>query len=232
MIRYEVNPPKVSADSKAVQRTARRIKEISKYCGAVHITENVLGRPRVSPLEIAGIASIEAPGVEITVSMRVRDRDPDQIGEFAERCSEAGVSGILAVMGDPRRDGGKDSGQKPSRALPRLRRSGLKTYLSIPAEPSGRSIDAKAAARPDGFVTQVVSSAGQVRNLLSHLPGFKIIPVLMFPSEKNAPSARMLGLEASYDFGGTLAELQELTGDVLLSSPSDYAGLLGFLSRG
>lgn len=232
MIRYEVNPPKVSADSEAVRRTVRRIKEISRYCGAVHITENVLGRPRVSPLEIAGIASIEAPGVEITVSMRVRDRDPAQMDEFARRCSGAGVSGILAVMGDPRRDGGKDSGQTPSRALPRLRRPGLKTYLSIPAEPSGRAIDAKSAARPDGFVTQVVSSAGQVRGLLSHLPGFKVIPVLMFPSEKNAPSARMLGLEASYDFGRTLSELHRMTGDVLLSSPSDYAGLLEFLSRG
>lgn len=231
MIRYEVNPPKVSADSKAVQRTIARIKEISRYCPGIHITENVLGRPRVSPLEIAGAVAVAMPGLEMTVSMRVRDRSPDQMEDFARRCADAGVSAVLAVMGDPRRDGGKDSGQKPSRAVPLLRPI-IKTYLSVPAEPSGRALDAKAAAHPDGFVTQVVSSADQVRNLQAHLHGFKVIPVVMFPSPMNEPSARALGVEAPPDFGGLLSEVQEIAGEVLISSPSDYAGLAGFLSRG
>lgn len=233
MIRYEVNPPKLAQDAGgAVERTVGRIKEISGYCRAVHITENVLGRRRISPLEIARRVSKEAPDLEITVSMRVRDRDPGQIDRFVQECSESGVSGILAVMGDPRSDGGSDSGQTPSRAVPRLRAAGAKAYLSMPAEPKDSTLGAKSAARPDGFMTQVVSSPSQVRRLCARLPGFEVIPIAMFPSPKNEPSARMLGIDTSHDFAELVSEAQNAAGDVLITSPSDYAGLLRFLSRG
>lgn len=233
-MRYEANPPKLQdGRAGALEASVGRIERISKYCSAVHITEDVLGRRRVPPLELAAKISDRLPRMPLTVSMRVRDRSAEQIRGFAHECASAGVSGVLAVMGDPRPGGGSDSGQRPSGAVDILRAAGARAYLSVPAEPGEKTLAAKAAARPDGFVTQVVSSASQVRSLASRLPGFEIIPIVMFSSPKNAPSARMLGISMPGldGFAALLKEVTVAAGDALVTSPSDFAGLLGFLAR-
>lgn len=233
MIRYEANPPKVTPgmdEAAAVAKSADRIESISKYCGGVHITEDVLGRRRVPPLTLAARVADLAPRMEITVSMRVRDRSAGQIAEFGRECSSAGVSGVLAVMGDPREGGPPDSGQRPSGAVQILRSAGAKAYLSVPAEPKERALSAKIAAHPDGFITQVVSSAGQARALCSKLPGFRVIPIVMFSSPKNLPSARLLGIPMAGSFAGLLSGVIDAAGDALVTSPSDFAGLLRFFS--
>lgn len=216
----------------AVERAAERIRAVSSHCGAVHITEDVLGRRRVPPLVLAARVADVAPRMQVTVSMRVRDRSAPQIEEFARECASAGVSGVLAVMGDPRQGGPPDSGQTPSGSLGALRAAGLEAYLSVPAEPGPRALAAKTAARPDGFMTQVISSANQARALAAKLDGFKLIPIIMFPSPKNAPSAGMLGVRppGPEGFSGLLSGVLEATGEALVTSPSDYAGLLEFFT--
>ena len=57
-IRYEANPPKVLPDvdtDESIRKFIERIKKISKKCDAIHLTENVLGFQRVSPIkEVSG----------------------------------------------------------------------------------------------------------------------------------------------------------------------------------
>ena len=53
-IRYEINPPKISDDGKDVRNILfERIETISSVCNGIHLTDSMLGIPRVSPFEIA-----------------------------------------------------------------------------------------------------------------------------------------------------------------------------------
>ena len=61
-IRYEANPPKILPEinkDESIEKFVERIKKISKKCDAIHLTENVLGQERVSPLEIGKILKKE-----------------------------------------------------------------------------------------------------------------------------------------------------------------------------
>ena len=63
---------------------------------------------------------------------------------------------------------------------------------------------------------------------------FKIIPCLLFPSPKNSRSAEFLKLDWSNyenDFSSFVHEIENITGDVLLTSPNDFKGALDFLTR-
>ena len=52
-ISYEINPPKISADQNILNTLFERIDSISTVCDGIHLTDSVLGIPRVSPLNIA-----------------------------------------------------------------------------------------------------------------------------------------------------------------------------------
>ncbi|MDA7495462.1 5,10-methenyltetrahydrofolate synthetase, partial [Nitrosopumilus sp.] len=76
-IRYEANPPKILPDvntDESIIKFIEKMKIISKKCDSIHITENVLGYERVSPIKIGEIIKKEIPNISITVSLRVRDK--------------------------------------------------------------------------------------------------------------------------------------------------------------
>ena len=53
-VRYEINPPKISDDGQDIRKVLfQRIETISHVCSGIHLTDSVLGIPRVSPFEIA-----------------------------------------------------------------------------------------------------------------------------------------------------------------------------------
>ena len=59
-------------------------------------------------------------------------------------------------------------------------------------------------------------------------------PVLLFPSEKNQSSAKFLDLDLStysQDFEKFVKKIHDITGDVLITSPSDFSGLNEFLQN-
>jgi homocysteine S-methyltransferase len=83
-------------------------------------------------------------------------------------------------------------------------------------------------------MTQVVQNLEQVQNLSDNLKGFSIIPIILFPSEKNEKSAKFLNLdlsEYSQKFEELVKKTHEITGDVLITSPSDFNGLSKFLEK-
>ncbi len=240
-IRYEANPPKILPDvdtNESIKKFIDKIKIISKKCDAIHLTENVLGFQRVSPIKVGKIIKQEIPDLSITVSLRVRDKSEKEILEFVEKCISIGFSGILILMGDPSQSGKEDSGQIPSSTAKRLKQQGfdskIEIYLSISNKPNFSKIGKKVDASPKGFMTQVIQNVEQVQNLSDNLKGFSIIPILLFPSLKNEKSAAFLNIDwikHSQRFDEFVKEIHEITGDILITSPSDFGGLNEYLEK-
>ncbi len=240
-IRYEANPPKILPNTdtnESIQKFVEKIKIISEKCDAIHLTENVLGFQRVSPIKAGKIIKKEIPDIPITVSLRVRDKTENEISEFVKDCISIGFSGILILMGDSSQTGWKDSGQIPSLTVKRLREQGVDSkidlYLSISNKPNFAKMNKKIDANPKGFITQVIQNIEQVKDLSDNLKGFTIIPILLYPSSKNEKSAKFLNLNlAKYtqEFETLLQKTQEITGDVLLTSPNDFTGVDEFLKK-
>ena len=240
-IRYEANPPKISSDTdtnESIKKFVEKIKIISKKCDAIHITENVLGFQRASPIEVGKIIKKEIPNIPITVSLRVRDKTEEEIFECVNDCISIGFSGILILMGDPSQNGKRDSGQIPSRTVKRLIDHGVNSkidlYLSISNKPNFSKVGKKIESNPKGFMTQVIQNISQVQNLSENLKGFSVIPILLYPSPKNQKSAKFLNLDLklySKGFEELLQRTHEITGDVLLTSPNDFSGLDKFLEK-
>ena len=238
-LRYEINPPKVIQDKllshepqRSLDDIKQRIINISKNCNGIHITDSVLGIPRVSPLTLAALIRDFSKKMEITISLRVRDRDLAALTQSVCDAVLLGLNGVLILKGDASADGPKDSGLVPSQVVKHLNESGfnknIDLFLSLPSNPDFNKIGKKLDAEPAGFITQVIHSEKQVMRIVDELKpqGFKVIPCVLLPSEKNANSAKFLKLDWSgyqdnvVDF---IKNVHRIAGDVLISSPNDYA---------
>jgi len=240
-IRYEANPPKILPGmdlEESISKFIDKIKMISKKCDAIHLTENVLGHTRVSPITIGKIIRKEIPDLPITVSLRVRDKNQKEIDDFISDAISFGFSGVLVLMGDPSQTENKESGLIPSQVVKKLHEekidSKIDLYLSISNKPDFSKIKKKLGANPKGFMTQVIQTSYQVQNLVDNLKGYAIIPIVLFPSEKNEASAKFLNLdleEYRKNFDEFLSKVHNISGDVLITSPSDFTGLNQFLEN-
>ena len=240
-IRYEANPPKILPDVDIKESTLKfvnKIKLISKNCDSIHITENVLGFERISPIKVGKIIRREIPDLPITISLRVRDKTEKEIEDFVHEAISSGFEGILVLMGDPSKDGQKNSGLIPSKVVKKLHEKKIDEkidlYLSISNKPKFSKLKKKLDAHPIGFMTQVIQNVGQVRNLCENLKGYSIIPIVLYPSEKNEKSAKFLNLDLKAyrdNFDKFLHEVEKITGDVLITSPSDFTSLNEFLEN-
>lgn len=240
-IRYEANPPKILPDidtDESIQKFVKRIQTIAEKCDAIHLTENVLGHQRVSPIKVGEIIKREIPDLAITVSLRVRDKDEEEIFKFVEECIRIKFSGILILMGDPSQTGKPESGHIPSSTIKRLKDRGydskIELYLSISNKPNFSKIEKKLKANPKGFMTQVVQNIQQVKNLAENLKRYTVIPIVLFPSEKNEKSAKFLKLDLdiySQRFEEFVKEIHSITGDIIITSPNDFGGVNEFLEK-
>ena len=254
-IGYEVNPPRLpdgpgraGADEHELLLgpVVRRVAELGDRCDFVHVTESVMGTRRVPPMAAARSIMARSPGMPVTVTMRTRERSEPEALKFAGEARGAGIKGILIVMGDPPRGGGRPGAVAtaarpslaPSRAARILRAAaggqGPDLFLSVPAgAPSDAgaappALQAKIDAGPAGFFTQVVSSVRQARGTSALLApmGFRVVPIVLVPSKANKRSAALLGLDWSGyegDPAGFIRDVHDAAGDVLVTSPSDFS---------
>lgn len=238
-LRYEINPPKVSNSSnlsyeqsiKLLDNVKLRVSEISSHCEGIHFTDSVLGIPRVSPVTTGILIRKTNPKIEITISLRVRDKNLTTLTQLMEDAVSGGLNGVLILKGDPAPDEKKDSGLIPSKTVKYFKELGfdkkMQFYLSLPSYPDFEKIQKKIDAEPTGFITQVIHSADEVARIADNLrpKGFKIIPCLLLPSEKNSKSAQLLKLDwSSYEDSVVdfIKNVHKIAGDVLITSPNDF----------
>jgi len=228
-VRYEINPPKISDDGQDVRNVLfERIKTISSVCNGIHLTDSVLGIPRVSPFEIAKQIRKSDKNIKLTCSLRVRDKNLNDIEKIVEQ-SVGTVDGILVLMGDKSDTVLNKDELVPSQVVKTLNDNGLgkklELFLSIPSNPNFAKIQKKIDAKPTGFFTQVIHSKNQIEKISDELNDFKIIPCLLLPSENNLKSAEFLKIDWSNykeDILGFINEIHSITDDILITSPNDF----------
>ena len=230
-VRYEINPPKVSDDGQNARNILfERIKMIGSVCNGIHLTDSVLGIPRVSPFEIAKKIRESNKDMRITCSLRVRDRNLNELKKIVEE-SIGTVDGILVLMGDKSDKSSNKEELIPSQVVKALNEDGFgkktELFLSIPSNPNFAKIQKKINAKPAGFFTQVIHSKAQIERISNHLGsnGFKIIPCLLLPSHKNLKSAEFLKIDWSdykENIVGFINEIHGITDDILITSPNDF----------
>ena len=230
-VRYEINPPKVSDDGQDARNTLfERINMISSICNGMHLTDSVLGIPRVSPFEIAKKIRESNKDIKITCSLRVRGKDLNEIEKIIQK-SIGTVDGVLILMGDKSSTKSNKEELIPSKVVKTLNENGfgekMDLFLSIPSNPNFTKIQKKIDANPVGFFTQVIHSKDQIEKISNKLGsnGFKIIPCLLLPSHKNLKSAEFLKIDWSdyqENIVGFINEIHGVTNDILITSPNDF----------
>jgi len=230
-VRYEINPPKISNDGQDVRNVLfERIETISSVCNGIHLTDSVLGIPRVSPFEIAKQIRESNKNIKLTCSLRVRDKNLNDIEKIVQE-SIGTVDGILVLMGDKSDTMPNKDNLIPSQVVKALNDNGLdkkiELFLSLPSNPNFAKIQKKIDAKPVGFVTQVIHSKDQVEKIVNYLRpnGFKIIPCLLLPSQNNLKSAEFLKIDWSNykeNIVGFINEIHSIAGDILITSPNDF----------
>ena len=230
-VRYEINPPKISDDGQDVRNVLfERIETISSVCNGIHLTDSVLGIPRVSPFEIAKQIRESNKNIKLTCSLRVRDKNLNDIEKIVQE-SIGTVDGILVLMGDKSDTMPNKDNLIPSQVVKALNDNGLdkkiELFLSLPSNPNFAKIQKKIDAKPVGFVTQVIHSKDQVEKIVNYLRpnGFKIIPCLLLPSKNNLKSAEFLKIDWSNykeNIIEFINEIHSIDSEILVTSPNDF----------
>ncbi len=249
-ITYELNPPKITgqgtfdrarldADMQSVAQRASRLKGL---VAGIHLTDSVLGIPRVSSITMAGFLKKFSNDIKFSCSLRTADRNYTSLCQAAIDAIMLDVDSLLILMGDTPADG-RDSGLKPSVAIRMLKDEGydgrIKLNLSFPARIKDRSspaIQNKLDARPHAFVTQSISSLSDLGEIvdLAKPNGIKVVACIMVPADKNKQSAEMIGLDwrqyerNPVDFVKSAAGMADA---VLLTSPNSFKSGLDLLGQ-
>lgn len=249
-ISYELNPPKIVKGERFdlaqlagdMQTMANRASQLAGLVSGIHLTDSVLGIPRVSSVTAAGYIK-ERVDAKLSCSIRVRDRNFTSLCQAVSDAILIGVDSVLLLMGDEPADRPGDLGLRPSAAVRMLGKEGygssIKLDLSFPARVMNRSalsVQNKLNAMPHSFVTQSISSLSDLGEIvdLAKPCGIKVAAVVMVPSEKNRKSASIIGLDWSEyeenpaDFVKKAARMADR---VLLTSPNSFGSGIELLKQ-
>ncbi len=242
---YELNPPKIFYDSvinintlnQEIDKFLDRTRIILKYVNSIHITDSVLGIPRISSIHGAALITenIKNDKMILSCSVRTRDRNINSLIQFATQSIFLKINDLLFIMGDKPQICDKISIKilsKPTDVITSLNSLGynklINLNLSIPNKISDfNTFTKKTKANPNGLVTQSINSLQEVRelkNLLDSHP-IKLIPCIMIPSEKNKKAAKMIGLdweEYKDNVSELIHESGKLVDQILITSPNDF----------
>lgn len=247
-ISYEMNPPKIvrntSFDLDSLKNDVNKFhSRISKLIGlvdSIHLTDSVLGIPRISSISAAADVRKLNNKIMLRCSVRVRDRNLSAITQLVCDAIMLGVDGLLIVKGDEPERPSIDSGLKPSSVAKKLKEQGfsdkIKLFLSVPSNPDLDKMQKKIDAEPYGFITQSISSLDQLQKIVDSVKshGIKVIPCIMVPSAKNKKSASMIDLDwSSYEnnAGSFIRRAHDMCGEVLITSPNSFNEGIDMLNK-
>jgi 5,10-methylenetetrahydrofolate reductase len=250
-ISYELNPPKIVKGDRFnlaqlkedMQAMSDRASQLVGLVSGIHLTDSVLGIPRVSSVTAAGYIKGHVNAGMLSCSIRVRDRNFTSLCQAVSDAILIGVDSMLVLMGDNPADGPSDSGLRPSAAVKMLRKEGynssIKLDLSFPAKVRDRSakpVQNKLEAKPDSLVTQSISSLSDLGEIvdIAKPHGIEVAAVVMVPAEKNRHSASLIGLDWSEyekDPADFVREVAKIADRVLLTSPNSFGSGLELLKQ-
>ncbi len=245
-LKYELNPPKIEVNGlinlpslrERMNGFQKRAELLDGLVDGIHLTDSVLGIPRISGIVAAGHLNMnrKLDSIPVTCSLRIRDRSFLSICQFVADALLVGIKGVLLVAGDGSSDSAKYSVTRPSEIVLALRNmrynENIELDLAIPNRIGKSSlIQRKIDVKPNAFITQSIDSLEALRSIvdLSHQNKIKIIACIMIPCEKNEPSAKIIGLNWA-DYKDTpidfIKEAGRLADEILLTSPNNFnAGL-------
>lgn len=237
---YEMNPPKVLYDNHYDNDTIRKnvdifiskTKRISEFVDGIHLTDNVLGIPRVSSLMLVSMLKRNGITKPISCTCRLYDKNLISVLQFVTEAILCGVYSILVLRGDDPIIGNKFFNISPSKAIKTLSEHNFNNYikldLSFPNKVNDTmKIKNKLEAKPRAFVTQSISNIDNLRGIVkvSAPYGIDVIPCIMCPSSRNEISAQNIGLDLhSYKERPEkfIHEAASLTKKILLCSPNSF----------
>ena len=237
---YEMNPPKVLNDNHYDNDTIRKnvdifiskTKRISEFVDGIHLTDNVLGIPRVSSLMLVSMLKRNGITKPISCTCRLYDKNFISVLQFVTDAILCGVYSILVLRGDDPIIGNKFFNISPSKAIKTLSEHNFNNYikldLSFPNEVDDTmKIKNKLEAKPRAFITQSISNIDNLRDIVkvSAPYGIDVIPCIMCPSSRNEISAQNIGLDwHSYKEQpeNFIREAASLTKKILLCSPNSF----------
>jgi 5,10-methylenetetrahydrofolate reductase len=244
---YEMNPPKIvqgtsfDIDSlkKDMDKFHGRVSMLAELADSIHLTDSVLGIPRVSSISAARDVRKLHGSLKLRCSLRVRDRNLSAIIQLVCDAIMIGIDGLLIVKGDEPSSASIDSGLKASSVVKILNEQGfskkIKLYLSIPCSPEPIKIQRQIAAEPHGFITQTISSLDQLQRIVDSVPRkISVTPCIMIPSPKNRESASMIDLDwSSYEDStdSFIKQAHDMCGEVLVTSPNSFEDGIKILKR-
>jgi 5,10-methylenetetrahydrofolate reductase len=252
-VSYELNPPKIVRGEQFdlaqlhsdIQVLVNRASQLSSLVGGVHITDSVLGIPRLSSIT-AAIYIRKALGVSspaFSCSLRSRDRNFTSLCQAVSDAVLAEIESMLILLGDEPADRPGNSGIRPSEAVGMLKKEGfdrkIKLDLSFPAsvrECPSKSLKKKLDAKPHSFVTQSIASLSDLGEIvdLAKPHGIKVAAVVMVPSDNNRHSASIIGLDWSgYERNAVdfVRQAGRIADSVLLTSPNSFKSGLDLLRQ-
>lgn len=239
---YELNPPKILPSEyfdnsrlySDIDIVKKKILLIKKYVDGIHLTDSVLGVPRLSSIAMASIVKKLVDDLKISCSVRTRDRNFTSMYQVVTDSILLEIDSLLILLGDEPIKGPKNRNPlKPTQFVLESNKHGftqcVKMNLSFPNKINDYTIiHKKIDAKPHAFVTQSIQSLNDLGKIVDFVKPFKIkiIACIMLPSEKNRRSAEAIGLDWNeyekepLDF---IDKAGKLADEVLLTSPNHFS---------
>ena len=246
---YELNPPKIITNNQVdyvtighnLHKLVLHASELVNLADGIHITDSVLGVPRLSSIYVASILRKSGITLPISCSIRVSDRNLITLYQSISEAALSKIYSVLLLMGDKPAEGSSVSNLTPSYLLKQLNLMGfaenIKLDLSSPNNINNLKIfNEKLKAKPRALMTQSIRSIADLSEIISLTKkyGIDVIPCVMCPSEKNQISARKIGLNwNSYkdDPVEFIRSVAKLTNKFVLCSPGSFRDGLNLVDK-
>jgi 5,10-methylenetetrahydrofolate reductase len=243
---YELNPPKIFYGpeinmeilSQEIEKFLLRSRTVLEFTKFIHITDSVLGIPRISSIHGAGLIreNINNADIHVSCSVRTRDRNINSTIQMATQSISLNVKDLLFIMGDEPQISinavTKVSLSKPTEVITILNSLGynklINLNLSIPNKVSDfNKFKKKTKSNPYAMITQSIHSLQEVKDLKGLLQphNIKLIPCVMIPSKKNTQAAKMIGLDWKEYEDNVLEfiyKIGKITEQILITSPNNF----------